>query len=302
MLSTGQTKHDVDTDRYMKILDTIAIYAETIMSAIIYFSSFTKRFDAPIEKTVLLDVDTEIVMPFKTEYSAKFSTKTIVLEHSKARISQVLIGKTSSAESSEPSYMLMFVDSKGEVVADLVVPPKRIEDVALILNNRELAEQISVKAPYIATYIDDVIIISNFADKQSLASASKNMLVESDELVSSDTSLIVSVPISGKKVKGLKIYRERMFKNILGEWILSPFSQILIELHIQEKPLLLPLMLSDENRIFRRPYAESLLRLAELLGFMDDITRELPLATKRRSEELLYMIGVLNAVRRMYEL
>jgi len=291
LIATREAVYRLNIERYEKIVaDTIHL-AETIMDVFTYFSQYVTGIDVSGKDIVALDAKTKIIVPYKIEHISELNADAIVLEPTNINIDQIVIKRTSAERDSNSSNAFLIVFSReGTAVTHLIIPPRFIEDVTLILMNRDLAKWLSEKVPDIAVYIDDVFRVSESIDMQSIALVGKEWIKNrSDDAVIYNAPLIIKIPINGSKISRLWIYREPKLKNLLGERILDINTFVSLELHINGLSMMYPI----GTTMFKTMYISTLVQLATIHNFLDELDSKLYQQVKKKAYELLYPIGIL---------
>jgi len=279
-------------DEFLKALDAVFSSADLVMNAVLHKTHILipHRLGVNSEEIV---VDANLVKLFTLKHNEKLNLDVVSVEPTEVKVDRVLAEKDVSG-----NYTSLVFMNRGEVVDYISIPPLWIDDVALIIGNKDLMRTISEKIPDISVHLEDPIVISQASDRQALISLGRDALIGLNyiETPSTNTPVIVRMPVNGRVVKGCWIYRLPQFKDVLGYHILIPESSVVLELNIRGKPALLPLV----RVMSKQAFTSELKTLEDSPSLSEELIKELSQGVRKYSEVILYLTGVATVLLKTY--
>jgi len=296
MSSTMKTRTRDEEKPLEDFLRGATWHAERVVDIVAHYSRFPMREDLGKWNTVAeVKVDAELTMPLKTEYFENEDLYFVILEPTKVKVDRAVI--ESDDASGKVYTRIRFINGKNEVVR-VEFPPASIEDVEIVVLNSEVIRRVAENFPDAVNHVEDILAVVNSDDKSSLISiGEKSLRAVIDEPVTAGDTLIVGIPVGGKIIRALWAYRSSNFVNALDEPVLDPYSHILLELNAGKDKLMIPI----EVGVFANTYLSSL-RVIVKEHEIEEELRRLPSAVNKKSKELLYAVGVLEALERVKKL
>lgn len=278
-------------DEFLKALDAVFSSADLVMNAVLHKTHILipHRPGTNFEE---IAVDANLVKLFTLKRNERLNLDVVSVEPTEVKVDRVFAEKDVSG-----NYTSLVFMNRGEVVDYISIPPLWIDDVALIIGNKDLMKTISEKIPDIATHLEDPIVVSQASDRQTLVSLGRDALIGLNyiETPSKNTPVIVRMPVDGRMVKGCWIYRLPQFKDVLGYHILTPESFVVLELNIRGKPTLLPLV----RKMSKQAFTSELKTLEDSPDLSEELIKELSQSVRKHSEVILYLAGIATVLWKM---